>query len=122
MIYHYRFWKEWIDEQGRLWAEPCDYDNASDARRIHTAAMGWVWAEGKLRPSVSDLYSVAFKEDPVTGKKREENRTTIQDGATRGFHEATLSGLRSADDGKQVSGASGTPRPGTKPDSFDTPF
>lgn len=122
MIYHYRFWKEWIDEQGRLWAEPCDYDNASDARRIHTAAMGWVWAEGKLRPSVSDLYSVAFKEDPVTGKKREENRTTIQDGATRGFHEATLSGLRPTDQRNTMPPTFTTARTPAKPDRYDTPF
>ena len=122
MIYEFRFWTEWCDDKGRFWAEPWVFDAAAEARRSHKGALGWHWAAGKVRPSVSDLYSIAYSEDPATGKKREENRTVIQDGAMREFHEATLSGLRSADDGKQVPGASSTPRPGTKPDSFDTPF
>lgn len=90
MIYRFRFWKEWCDEQGRMWAEPLDFDAATDARRSHTAALGWHWCIDKVRPSVSDLYSVAFTEDPMTGKKREQSRTTIQEGAVREFHEATL--------------------------------
>jgi len=96
MIYRFRFWKEWCDEQNRLWAEPLDFDTAQDARTAHNGAMSWMWVGKKLRPSVSDLYSVAFSEDPVTGKKREQSRTTIQDGGRREYHEATLSGVRAS--------------------------
>jgi hypothetical protein len=105
MIYRFRFWKEWCDEQGRMWAEPHDSDSAVDARKAHTGAMSWMWVGDKVRPSVSDLYSVAFAEDPVTGKKREQSRTTIQDGGRREYHEAALSGVRSSGDGGEVSDA-----------------
>jgi hypothetical protein len=90
MIYRFRFWKEWNDAEGRLWAEPYDYDSAVDARKAHGNALAWFWADGKQRPSVSDLYSVAFKEDPQTGKKREENRTVVAEGSRREYHHATL--------------------------------
>ena len=90
MIYQYRFWKEWNDTEGRLWAEPMTFESATDARKAHAGALSWHWVGEKNRPSVSDLYSVAFKEDPQTGKKREENRTVIQDGGTREYHETRL--------------------------------
>jgi len=90
MIYRFRFWKEWNDTQGRLWAEPYDYDSAVEARKAHGNATTWLWVGDKQRPSVSDLYSVAFREDPQTGKKREENRTVILDGTRREYHHATL--------------------------------
>lgn len=90
MIYQFRFWKEWCDEQGRFWAEPYTFDTPTDARRCHDAALGWHWCGDKLRPSVSDLVSTAFVEDPSTGKKRAENSTTIKDGATREYHSPSL--------------------------------
>lgn len=96
MIYQFRFWKEWCDKEGRLWAEPYTFETPTDARRSHDAALGWHWCEGKLRPSVSDLVSTAFVEDPTTGKKRAENSTTIKDGATREYHEATLTASQPA--------------------------
>jgi hypothetical protein len=122
MIYEYRFWKEWCDEQGRLWAEPYVYDSSVDARKAHKGALAWQWCAGKVRPSVSDLYSIAFKEDPSTGKKREENRTTIQDGGQREYYEAALSGVRPSDRRVTVPAAPNAARPAAKPDSFDTPF
>ena len=122
MIYEFRFWKEWCDEEGRLWAEPYVFDASSDARRAHKGALGWDWVMDKQRPSVSDLFSIAYREDPVTGKKREESRTTIQDGGVREFHEATLSGLRETGERQPVSAARDTPRKVEKPRSFDTPF
>jgi hypothetical protein len=122
MIYRFRFWKEWCDEQGRLWAEPHDFDSAVDARKAHSGALAWHWVGDKVRPSVSDLYSVAFKEDPQTGKKREENRTTIQDGGQRAYYEATLSGVRKADRGDSLPPSFAAARTSAKPDSDVTPF
>ena len=122
MIYEYRFWKEWCDEQGRLWAEPLVFDSATDARKAHSGAMSWHWAGGKSRPSVSDLYSISYKEDVQTGKKREDNRTSIQDGAVREYHEATLSGVRASDDRNPVLTPPSPPRKAAKQDGFDTPF
>jgi len=94
MIYRFRFWHEWCDEKGRFWAEPHDFDSAVDARKAHRGAMTWHWVGDKVRPSVSDLYSVAYKEDSQTGKKREENRTVIQDGGQREYHSAKMKGLQ----------------------------
>lgn len=122
MIYRFRFWKEWCDEQGRMWAEPYSTDTSSDARREHAAAMGWHWCQGKEHPSVSDLMSIAYVEDPTTGKKREQNRTRIADGGAREYHEATLSGLRSADRGNPVPDAQRPSRAEAPKDGFDTPF
>ena len=122
MIYEYRFWTEWCDDQGRLWAEPHIFDAATEARRAHKNALGFDWVLDKQRPSVSDLYSIAYKEDPVTGKKREENRSIIQDGGMRGFHEATLSGLRKTSEREPVPVARDTPRKVEESRSFDTPF
>jgi hypothetical protein len=122
MIYRFRFWKEWCDEQGRLWAEPMDFDTAQDARAAHNGAMSWMWVGKKLRPSVSDLYSVAFSEDPTTGKKREQSRTTIQDGGRREYHEATLSGVRPAGSGDTLSDARRAVSPPAERGFDSTPF
>ena len=122
MIYRFRFWHEWCDESGRLWAEPHDFDSAVDARKAHTGALQWMWAGDKARPSVSDLYSVAFREDPDTGKKREENRTVIQDGGQREYHEATLSGVRPSSERIEVPAPFAAARTSAKPDSDATPF
>jgi hypothetical protein len=120
MIYQFRFWKEWCDEQGRIWAEPLDFDSAQDARAAHNGAMSWMWVGGKLRPSVSDLYSVAFSEDPVSGKKREQSRTTIQDGGRREYHEAALSGVRPSGGRDPVPDPRGS-TPAVKERGFDSP-
>ena len=122
MIYEYRFWKEWCDEQGRLWAEPLVFDSANDARKAHSGALAWHWVGDKVRPSVSNLYSISYKEDPQTGKKREDNRTSIQEGAAREYHEAALSGLREADERNKVLDALRSARKGKAADSEDTPF
>jgi len=122
MFYEYRFWKEWCDDQGRLWAEPLVFDSANDARKAHSGSMAWHWVGDKARPSVSDLYSIAYKEDPQTGKKREESRTSIQEGAVREYHEATLSGLRPSDERDKVLDALGQARKGKTAHSSDTPF
>ena len=122
MFYEYRFWKEWCDEQGRLWAEPLVFDSANDARKAHSGAMEWHWVGDKVRPSVSNLYSIAYKEDPQTGKKREDNRTSIQDGAVREYHEATLSGLRASNDWNPLLNAPSPARSAAKQDRSDTPF
>ena len=122
MIYRFRFWKEWCDTQGRFWAEPYDFDSPVDARNAHRNALAWDWVSEEVRPSVSDLYSVAFKEDPQTGKKREESRITIQDGGQREYYEATLPRVRESGDGVKVSGAR-RPTPPVKERGFDsTPF
>jgi len=122
MIYRFRFWKEWCDEQGRIWAEPLDFDSAVDARKAHEGAMAWMWVGDKVRPSVSDLYSVAYREDPSTGAKREENRTTIQDGGQREYHEATLPRVRPSSKRIEVPAPHATARTSAKPDSDATPF
>ena len=122
MIYQFRFWKEWCDEQGRMWAEPLSFDSSVDARRSHEAALGWHWVGDKVRPSVSSLYSIAFLEDPVTGKKREQNRTIIGEGGRREYHEATLSGLRPAGDRGTVPVSRGVTPPAKKRDRDGTPF
>jgi hypothetical protein len=90
MIYRFRYWTEWCDDKGRMWAEPHDYDSSVEARKAHTSSLAFMWAHNMQSPSVSDLYSIAVTEDPDTGKKREQNRTSIQDGARREFHAATL--------------------------------
>jgi hypothetical protein len=102
MIYRFRFWKEWTDQQGRLWAEPYEFDSPVDGRKAHKAALAWDWAKNRQLPSVSDLYSTAYTEDPVTGKKREENRTSIQDGGKREHHASALPGLRSSGERQPV--------------------
>jgi hypothetical protein len=122
MIYQFRFWKEWCDEQGRMWAEPYSFDSSVDARRSHEAALGWQWVQDKVRPSVSALYSVAFAEDPATGKKREQNRTIIAESGRREYHEATLSGVRPTVRRVEVPIAHGPARAGQKQDGNDTPF
>jgi hypothetical protein len=122
MIYQFRFWKEWCDEQGRMWAEPLSFDSSVDARRSHEAALGWHWVGDKVRPSVSSLYSIAFLEDPVTGKKREQNRTIIGEGGRREYHEATLSGLRPSGDRVTLPATHSPARAGKKQDGNDTPF
>jgi len=122
MIYEYRFWKEWCDEQGRLWAEPLVFDSATDARKAHSGAMSWHWVGDKARPSVSELYSIAYKEDPQTGKKREDNRTSIQDGAVREYHEATLPRVRPSSKRNAVPTSPATARTPTPKDGLDTPF
>jgi hypothetical protein len=122
MMYEYRFWKEWCDEQGRLWAEPHVFDSAVDARKAHKGAMSWMWVGEKTRPSISNLYSIAYKEDPSTGKKREDNRTTIQDGAAREYHEATLSGVRQTNGRDTLRPAPAPARTPAAKDSNDTPF
>ena len=122
MIYRFRFWKEWCDEQGRFWAEPYDFDSSVDARSAHKGAMQWHWVSDQVRPSVSDLYSVAFKEDPQTGKKREENRTTIADGGRREYHEAALSGVRNTNGRDTLPDAQQAARTSAEQDRDDTPF
>jgi hypothetical protein len=71
---------------------------------------------------VSELYSIAYKEDPDTGKKREENRTAIQDGGQREYHEATLPRVRPSDSRDTLPAPSDEARPAAKQDGFDTPF
>jgi len=122
MIYRFRFWKEWCDEQGRIWAEPLDFDSAVDARKAHEGAMAWMWVGDKVRPSVSDLYSVAYREDPSTGAKREENRTTIQDGGQREYHEATLSRVRPSSERIEVPDTRGAVPPVKERGFNSTPF
>ena len=122
MIYRFMFWKEWVDGKGRMWAEPYWFDTAADARRAHNGAKSFAWAGEKERPSVTDLYSIGYSEDPTTGKKREQQRTTIQEGEVRGYREAALSGLREADERDKVLDALGKARAGKTADSSDTPF
>jgi len=52
------FFHEWRDDQGRNWAEPHGYQNASDARRSHVAASEFHWVVGRMRdPYISGLYA-----------------------------------------------------------------
>lgn len=55
-----QFWMyhEWVDEQGRPWAEPHFYALVSDARRSHDAARDFHWVKaGMHRPTLSALYA-----------------------------------------------------------------
>lgn len=55
-----KFWMyhEWVDEQGRPWAEPHFYAAVSDARRSHDAARDFHWVKpGMHRPNLSALYA-----------------------------------------------------------------
>jgi hypothetical protein len=122
MIYEFRFWKEWRDNLGRPWAEPYFFDTPTDARRAHTAALDWHWCTDHVSPSVSSLMSTAYDEDPVSGKKRQQNSTMIQPGAVRGFHEATLPRMREGDGGDSLPDALREPRAATSEGRFDPPF
>lgn len=123
MLYEFTFWKEWCDAEGRLWGEPHVFDSVTDARKSHAGALTWHWCGKDIsRPSVSDLISVSFREDPATGKKREESRIRIADGGLRGFYEATLSGVRPSGGGNTVQPARSPVRAGAEQDSNDTPF
>jgi len=122
MIYQFRFWKEWLDEHGRMWAEPTVVDSVGDARAAHKAALSWHWAHNLLAPSVSDLYSISFSEDVSTGAKREENRTCIATGGKREYHEAALSGVRPSGERDTVPTAPAPLRKAAAKDGFNTPF
>jgi hypothetical protein len=52
------FFKEWRDNQGRPWAEPHYYQQASDARKAHSAAAEFFWSNHKMfRPHISALFA-----------------------------------------------------------------
>lgn len=86
----YEYWKEWVDDAGRLWAELETHDGPTEARRAHTGALGFLWV-GKLgRPSVSDLYAVTTIKDPKTGMGRLVSSVRIADGAARDFSQPEL--------------------------------
>jgi len=52
------FFHEWLDEQGRFWAEIKGFQFPSDARREHRLASGFRWVTGKMHTaSISALYA-----------------------------------------------------------------
>lgn len=52
------FYHEWIDEAGRFWAEPRNFQFVSDARREHAFASQFRWQTGKMFvASISCLYA-----------------------------------------------------------------
>jgi len=66
----YECWHEWVDESGRLYADPHHFDLLADAKKAHTAALAFDWATTKQRPSVSDLYAVTMTRDESDPKAR----------------------------------------------------
>jgi len=66
----YECWHEWVDDAGRLYADPHHFDTLGDAKRAHSGALTFAWAAGKERPSVSDLYAVTMTRDESDPKAR----------------------------------------------------
>ena len=55
-----KFWyfHEWLDEQGRFWAEIKGFQFPFDARREHRLSAGFRWVTGKMHTaSISSLYA-----------------------------------------------------------------
>jgi len=77
----YQFHTEWCETAGQLYAHLHEFDTGSDARRAHAAACKFDWANGKLRPSVSDLYAITSDKDEMTGRASIIARDAIQNGA-----------------------------------------
>jgi hypothetical protein len=52
------FWRLWLDEQRRPWADRWGYSEPAKARDYHTRAMNFRWVErGVQAASVSDLFA-----------------------------------------------------------------
>lgn len=77
----YDFWHEWSKPTGQLYAELHTFDSVAEARKSHTGALGFHWARGLHRPSVSDLYAVTTTKDEATGRSRLDGRVSIAEGA-----------------------------------------
>ncbi len=76
----YEFWHEWVLETGQFYAEPHHFDSVAEARKAHRSALAFDWAHGKHRPSVSDLYAIAYTKDEQTGRGRRDSSIAIADG------------------------------------------
>ena len=79
----YQFHTEWCETAGQLYALRHDFDTGTDARKAHQAACQFLWATGKHRPSVSDLYAITRDTDPNTGRSQVYATDTIANGHTR---------------------------------------
>jgi hypothetical protein len=86
----YRFHTEWCEDAGQFYAHRHDFDRVSDARNAHRAALAFDWANGKQRPSVSDLYAVTIDKDETTGRTSVFGTDPIQDGARRQSRQSVM--------------------------------
>ena len=77
----FEYWKEWVDDAGRMWAELEVHDLPHDARKAHAGALTFLWVKAHVRPSVSDLYAVTTIKDEKTGLGRLVSSIRIADGA-----------------------------------------
>jgi hypothetical protein len=86
----YQFHTEWCEDAGQFYAALHEFDASTDARKAHGAALGFLWATGKLRPSVSDLFAITVDKDPTTGRSQTYARDTIANGQTRASRQQPL--------------------------------
>lgn len=89
-VINYRFHTEWCADAGQFFAHRHDFDRVTDARTAHRAALAFDWATGKHRPSVSDLYAITTDRDETTGRTSTFGSDSIQTGAARREHQATM--------------------------------
>ena len=76
----YEFWHEWVLETGQFYADSHHFESVAEARKAHRLSLAYHWAHGKLRPSVSDLYAIAYTKDEKTGLGRRDSMISIAEG------------------------------------------
>ena len=79
----YKFCTEWVEEQGQLYSDAHYFEASSEARKAHAGAKQFLWAGGKARPSVTDLYAMTVDTDE-SGKGRLVSTDIIADGDCEG--------------------------------------
>jgi len=78
----YEFHQEWCETEGQFYAERFAFEASSEARKAHSGAKQFLWASGKARPSVTDLYAVTMDVDEG-GRGRTVSSDIIADGAIK---------------------------------------
>ena len=132
----YWFYHEYLDEERRMRVHKHTAETEQEARRLHRQACEFRWVTRHIEPSVSALQRRGDGKDVaiVPGMRPGGRYTTepkpismpnyIREMLT-GFRmgdEATLSGVRAADDRNPVLPPPSPARTPTQQDRFDTPF
>lgn len=71
----YMWWRVWLDDQRRTWAEPFSSGDPAEAKRRHADDLRFEWAAGLKAPLVSDLNFSNEKGDMAVvrdGSRRED--------------------------------------------------
>lgn len=83
----YNFWKVWLDDKGRTWAEPYYSDVPSAARQAHDAAKTFRWAEpGQRERVVTELHGFDGRVNAVVAEGARQDSDPIV-GRTQSFYE-----------------------------------